>query len=102
MTQLPDTITVQNVTVQNVLALTRYLSNEDRRWLGALLSRLDNAPLPEQATLDEAVAFYLADACSLGRAAELAPVLQAVVTQQISVIALLPHEANRYKLIRLG
>ncbi len=64
MTQLPDTITVQNVTVQNVtvqsvLALTRYLSNEDRRWLGALLSRLDNAPLPEQATLDEAVAFYL-------------------------------------------
>lgn len=29
---------------------------------------------PEQATLDEAIELYLADACSLGRAAELAGV----------------------------
>lgn len=31
--------------------------------------------LPEQASLDEAAAFHLADACSRGRAAELAGVM---------------------------
>ena len=48
--------------------------NASRHWLGELLSRLEDAPLPEQATLEEAITLYLADACSLGRAAELASV----------------------------
>ena len=39
-----------------------------------MLSRREDTPLPETATLDEAIALYLADACSLGRAAELAGV----------------------------
>ena len=68
------TLTLETVTVQDVLALTRQLSVEDRRWLAELLSRVDDEPLPEQATLEEATALYLADACSLGRAAELAGV----------------------------
>lgn len=37
-----------------------------------LLSREQGEPLPERASIDEAIEFYLADACSLGRAAELA------------------------------
>jgi len=68
------TLTLETVTLQDVLALTRHLLVEDRRWLAELLSRLDDEPLPEHATLTEAVALYLADACSLGRAAELAEV----------------------------
>lgn len=68
------TITQEQITVQEILALTRLLSPEDRRWLVELLSRLDDEPLPATATLAEAVALYLADACSLGRAAELAGV----------------------------
>ena len=61
-------------TVYNILVLARQLSADDRRWLAAVLGRESNAPLPEHATLDEAIALYLADACSLGRAAELAGV----------------------------
>ncbi len=68
------TLSPETVTVQDVLALARHLSEADRHWLGALLSRLEDTPLPETATLDEAIALYLADACSLGRAAELAGV----------------------------
>ena len=68
------TLTLETVTVQEILALTRQLSPEDRRWLAELLSRLDDEPLPEHATLEEAVNLYLADACSLGRAAEIAGV----------------------------
>jgi len=34
----------------------------------------DDEPLPERATLDEAITLYLDDRCSLGRAAELAGV----------------------------
>lgn len=68
------TLLAENVTLQDVLSLTRYLSEEDRQWLATLLNRLEDTPLPEVATLDEAIAFYLADACSLGRAAELAGV----------------------------
>ena len=64
----------ETVTVQDVLSLARYLSNEDRQWLAELLNRWEDTPLPETATVDEAIALYLADACSLGRAAELAGV----------------------------
>ncbi len=34
----------------------------------------DEPPLPERASLEEAIALFLADQCSLGRAAELAGV----------------------------
>ncbi len=68
------TLSPESVTVQDVLSLARYLSDEDRQWLAELLNRLEDTPLPETATVDEAIALYLADACSLGRAAELAGV----------------------------
>jgi len=68
------TLVAENITLQDVLSLTRFLSEEDRQWLATLLNRLEETPLPEVATLDEAIAFYLADVCSLGRAAELAGV----------------------------
>jgi len=43
-------------------------------WLQQESDREIDNSLPETATLDEAVALYLADQCSLGRAAELANV----------------------------
>jgi predicted HTH domain antitoxin len=61
-------------TVSSILVLARQLSADDRRWLATVLSRANDITLPDQATLDEAIALYLADACSLGRAAELAGV----------------------------
>jgi len=77
------TLSPETVTVQDVLALARYLSDEDRHWLGELLSRLEDTPLPEQATLEEAITLYLADACSLGRAAELAGVTRWDIIDQL-------------------
>lgn len=61
-------------TIYDVLALARTLSPADRSRLAKLFSRTENAPLPEHASLDEATELYLADACSLGKAAELAGV----------------------------
>src|SRR5689334_15068914 len=61
-------------TVQTILALARELSADDCRWLATLLSGESEASLPDHTTLDETIALYLADACSLGRAAELAGV----------------------------
>ena len=66
------TATTETETVHTILTLARQLSPTQRRWIGELLSRENDAPLPERATLDEAIALYLLDACSLGRAAELA------------------------------
>jgi hypothetical protein len=63
-----------NATVQDVLAIARLLPEAERQRLVELLNRGEDAPLPEQATIDEAIELYLADACSLGRAAELAGV----------------------------
>lgn len=77
------TLFPETITVQDVLSLTRYLSEEDQRWLVELLSRLEDAPLPEQATVDQAIALYLADACSLGRAAELAGVTRWELSAQL-------------------
>ena len=68
------TASTETVTVHTILALARQLSAANHRWLVDLLSRTSDAPLPERATLDEAIAFYLLDTCSLGRAAELAGV----------------------------
>ena len=57
-----------------VLDLARRLAPADQRWLALHLQAHLETTLPEQATLDEAVELYLAEACSLGRAAELAGV----------------------------
>jgi hypothetical protein len=59
---------------EQVLDLARRLSPADQRWLAMHLQEYLEMTLPEHATLDEAVELYLADACSLGRAAELASV----------------------------
>jgi predicted HTH domain antitoxin len=71
-------LTSEKLTVQKVLDLAQKLTPADQRWLIEQLSRLidesDDEPLPESVTLDEAVELYLADKCSLGRAAELAGV----------------------------
>ena len=68
------TTTTETETVHTILSLARQLSAARRQWVAKLLSRESDTPLPEQATLDEAIALYLLDACSLGRAAELAGV----------------------------
>ncbi len=71
-------INTDNLSVQNIFGLIQKLKPGDQHWLAAQLNRLlsdeDAAPLPESATLDEAIDLYLADKCSLGRAAELAGV----------------------------
>jgi predicted HTH domain antitoxin len=61
-------------TVYQILVLARQLSTEDRTLLADLLHNEREVPLPNHATLDQAIALYLADACSLGRAAEIAGV----------------------------
>lgn len=58
--------------VQNILMLTNQLTLEERERLKKLLNGDENVPLPESATIDEAIEYYLAEACGLGRAAELA------------------------------
>jgi len=62
------------LTPEHVLDLARQLSPVEQRWLALHLQEHLETTLPERATLDEAVELYLADACSLGRAAELAGV----------------------------
>lgn len=64
----------QTTTIYEVLALARTLSLADRHRLAKLFGREQGAPLPERAPIDEAIGLYLMDACSLGRAAELAGV----------------------------
>lgn len=66
--------TTETETVHTIFSLARQLSVARRRWIAELLSRETDEPLPAHATLDEAVAVYLLDACSLGQAAELADV----------------------------
>jgi predicted HTH domain antitoxin len=62
------------VTPQQVLDLARRLSPADQRWVVLHLQEHLQATLPAHATLDEAIDLYRADACSLGRAAEIAGV----------------------------
>src|SRR6266545_4662329 len=64
------------ITPQQVLDLARRLAPEQQRWLVITIQEELDADLPDHATIDEALAFYLADRCSLGRAAELAAVTQ--------------------------
>lgn len=69
---------VDNTSREDVLSLARALSFVDQNWLMQQLARLapleEEEELPESTTLDKAIEFYLADECSLGRAAELAGV----------------------------
>jgi hypothetical protein len=67
-------VVTETTTIYDVLALARALSDSDRYRLAELLSRQQDEPLPEQASIDEAIELYLAEACSLGRAAEIAGV----------------------------
>ncbi len=67
-------IQTQNVTMHQIIELIRNLSFIDQCSLLESLNRQVDACLPERATIDEAIALYLADRCSLGRAAELARV----------------------------
>ena len=62
------------ITPEQVLHFARQLSPTEQRWLVLHLQEHLAATLPEHATLDEAVGLYLVEACSLGRAAELAGV----------------------------
>jgi len=59
---------------EEVLDLARRLAPADQRWLALHLQEHLETTLPEHATLDEAAELYLADGCSLARAAELAGV----------------------------
>lgn len=71
-------------TVSRILILARDLSSADRQFVAQLLRQDEEIALPEHAPLEDALAFFLADACSLGRAAELAGVtrwdLQALIS----------------------
>ncbi|MCI0525298.1 MAG: UPF0175 family protein [Acidobacteria bacterium] len=67
-------VATESTTIYDVLALARALSESDRYRIAELLSREQDEPLPEQASIEEAIELFLADACSLGRAAELAGV----------------------------
>lgn len=62
----------ENFTVQRVFELAQSLSPVDQRVLAEMLNRQIDDGLPEKATVEEAIALYLANKCSLGRAAELA------------------------------
>lgn len=71
-------MTVQVVTpminAQKVLELALTLPPVEQKWLAEQFSELIYDELPESATIEEAIQLYLADQCSLGRAAELAGV----------------------------
>ena len=66
--------TTETTIVYTILALAGQLSRDGRRQIVELLRRENDAPLPDHATVEEAIALYLLNACSLGRAAELAGV----------------------------
>jgi predicted HTH domain antitoxin len=66
--------TTEAPTVYAILALAGRLSREERRHVADLLSRENDTPLPNHTTVEEAIGLYLLNACSLGRAAELAGV----------------------------
>src|SRR5437867_13244437 len=70
------TVNDTTITPQQVLDLARRLAPEQRRWLVTTIQTELADDLPEQATIDQAIDLYLADQCSLGRAAELAGITQ--------------------------
>jgi predicted HTH domain antitoxin len=80
-TQTITSLAPESAPREEVLSLVLALSPADQEWLTQQLARIDpweeeddDDELPESATLEEAIELYLADKCSLGRAAELAGV----------------------------
>jgi predicted HTH domain antitoxin len=69
-------ISQADITPQQILDLARRLAPEEQRWLVSIIQEELDQDLPIHATLDEAIALYLADRCSLARAAELADLSQ--------------------------
>ena len=66
---------IECATPQTIIQLITSFSKPDLEWLAKQLNLiLEEPPLPESATMDEAIDLFLADQCSLGRAAELAGV----------------------------
>lgn len=70
------TVNDTTITPQQVLDLARRLAPAQRRWLISTIQEELDGDLPEHATSDEAIELYLADRCSLARAAELAGITQ--------------------------
>ncbi len=71
------TINLETLNAHELLDLVQFLTPSDQLWLAEQLNRLTQGdpaakPLPQQATLDEAIQLYLADSCSLAKAADLA------------------------------
>ncbi len=65
----------ETITPQQVLEFSQTFSSTDIQWLiKQLRKQVEEKPLPDNVTLNEAVELYLEDKCSLGRAAELAEV----------------------------
>jgi len=65
----------ETITPQKVLEFSQAFSLTDLQWLiKQLRKQVEEKPLPNNATLNEAVECYLENKCSLGRAAELAGV----------------------------
>ena len=67
-------VTTETITPQKVLNLARSLPSNDQYWLVQQLNHVLQGTLPAHPTVDEAIALYLNDQCSLGRAAEIAGV----------------------------
>lgn len=61
-------------TRQHMLERAQQLAPADQRWLVVQLREAIERTVPDHASIDEAVEWYLADAVSLARAAELAGV----------------------------
>ena len=80
-------VKTKSVSPRQVFKLAQTLPPTDLRWVTEQLQHLiDDEPLPESATLEEAIELFLADKCSLGRTAELAGVtrwdIQAVLKER--------------------
>lgn len=80
------TTIAETITPQKVLEFSQSFSSTDIQWLiKQLKKRLEEKPLPDNATLHEAVELYLEDKCSLGRAAELAGITRWDIQDALSV-----------------
>jgi len=78
----------ETTTVYTILALAGQLSMDGRRQIADLLSREHDAPLPDHATVEEAIALYLLNACSVGRAAELAGVTRWDIQDRLKALGI--------------
>jgi predicted HTH domain antitoxin len=82
------------ITPEQVLHFARQLSPTEQRWLVLHLQEHLAATLPEHATLDEAVGLYLVEACSLGRAAELAGVTRWDILDALQARGAMQHPSD--------